>query len=110
MMCLGMAYRVIVGIVVGDPPACPRLFLPGFKRDERWLMRALAIIAGDGDTRDLEDPGGNAGLIGGPEPADALDHLHKYVGGHVFPCGAITHAGSNIATYPRQEPPVECAQ
>src|SRR5260221_12895943 len=73
-------------------------------------MRALAIIAGDGDTRDLEDPGGNAGLIGGPEPADALDQLQKYVGGQVFRCGAIRHTGSNIAKCPGEELPVECAQ
>src|SRR5579864_8414054 len=73
-------------------------------------MLALAIIAGDGDTRDLEDPGGNAGLIVGPEAADALDHLQKYVGGQVFGCGAIGHAGSNIAKDPGQESPVECAQ
>src|SRR5258708_17455071 len=111
--CFGTPYRVEVGIAVGDHPACSRLFLfppPGFKRDERWLMLALAIIAGDGDTRDLEDPGGNAGLIVGPEPADALDHLQKYVGGQIFRCCAIRHAGSNIAKYPGEELPVECAQ
>src|SRR5260370_34235698 len=73
-------------------------------------MRALAIIASDGDTGDLENPGGNAGLIAGPEPADVLDHLHKYVGGQVFRCSTIRHAGSNIAKDPGHEPPVERAQ
>src|SRR5260221_2639822 len=73
-------------------------------------MRALAIIASDGDTGDLENPGGNAGLIAGPEPADALDHLHKDVGGQVFRCSTIRHAGSNIAKDPGQEPPIEGAQ
>src|SRR5260370_5444774 len=59
---------------------------------------------------DLEDPGGNAGLIGGPEPADALDHLHKYVGGQVFRCGTIGYTGSDRAKDPGQESPIERAQ
>src|SRR5260370_33434119 len=111
--CLGTPYRVEVGMARMDQRVFPCWFLfpkPGFKRDKRWLMLALAIIAGDGETGDLEDPGGNAGLIGRPEPADALDHLQKYIGGQVFRCGAIGHAGSNIAKYPWQELAVESAQ
>src|SRR5215469_5216173 len=97
--CFGTPYGITAGIVVWDHLAFPWLFLPRFKRDERWLMLALAIIACDGDTGDLEKPGGNAGFIAGPEPADVLDHLQKYLRGQIFRCGTIRHTGSNIAKY-----------
>ncbi len=75
-----------------------------------WLPLALAVIASDGDTRDLEHPDGNAGLIAGPEAADAFDHLHKHLGGQVFRCGTIRYAGSNIAKDSGKELAIERAQ
>jgi hypothetical protein len=83
---------------------------PGFKGDKRWLPLAFAVIASDSDTRDLEHPGGNAGLIAGPEVADALDHLHKHFGGQVFRCGTIRYAGSNRAKDSGKELAIERAQ
>ena len=79
----------------------PRRFLfpkPESKGDKRWLPLALAVIASDGGTRDLEHPGGNAGLIAGPEVADAFDHLHKHFGGQ---SSAVARLGTRAAIEPK---------
>ncbi len=107
---LPLSFTFIVSPMRNAAVGFPRRLLfpqPGSKGDKRWLPLALAVIASDSDTRDLEHPGDNAGHIAGPEVADAFDHLHKHFGGRVFRCGTIGYAGSNRAKYPGQESPIE---
>ncbi len=74
---------------------------PRFERDTRWLMLALAVIASDGNTHELENPDRRPGLIADREEADALHHLQKHFGGQIFRRDPIRHAGSTIGKNPQ---------